>query len=307
MAGENGGTAQGRASFDGLAIALVIFIMFSWGLNQVAVKIGNQGFNPMLMASARSVLGGICVFLWCFWRRSPLFRKDGTLLPGILAGLLFGTEFVLIFISMDLTNVSRVTLMMNVMPFWVAIGSHFLLGERMSVRAFVGMCVAFLGVFIVFSDHVGRPGPYAFYGDLLALVSGILWGLTTLVIKRSKLAYAVPEKILLYQLVIATFVPLPFIGLAGPLVRDPTVLSVISLLFQSFFVVAFTYPLWFWMVNRYPASKLSNFAFLTPAFGVLLSGIVLGEALSWKIFAALILIGLGLIIINRPAKAATAR
>ncbi|MBJ6131692.1 DMT family transporter [Ochrobactrum sp. Q0168] len=307
MAGENGGTAQGRASFDGLAVALVIFIMFSWGLNQVAVKIGNQGFNPMLMASARSVLGGICVFLWCFWRRIALFRNDGTLLPGLLAGSLFGTEFVLIFISMDLTSVSRVTLMMNVMPFWVAIGSHFLLGERMSVRAFVGMCVAFLGVFIVFSDHVSRPGPYAFYGDLLALVSGILWGLTTLVIKRSKLAYAVPEKILLYQLVVAALVPLPFIGFAGPLARDPNVLSVISLLFQSFFVVAFTYPLWFWMVNRYPASKLSNFAFLTPAFGVLLSGIVLGEALSWKIFAALILIGLGLIIINRPAKAAAAR
>ncbi|MFD1794203.1 DMT family transporter [Ochrobactrum teleogrylli] len=299
--------APGRASFDGLAVALVIFIMFSWGLNQVAVKIGNQGFNPMLMAAGRSALGGICVFFWCFWRRIPLFRNDGTLLPGILAGLLFGTEFVLIFLAMDLTSVSRVTLMMNVMPFWVAIGSHFLLGERMSIRAFIGMCVAFLGVFVVFSDHVSRPGPYAFYGDLLALVSGILWGLTTLVIKRSKLAYAVPEKILLYQLVVATLVPLPFIGLAGPLVRDPKVLSVISLLFQSFFVVAFTYPLWFWMVNRYPASKLSNFAFLTPAFGVLLSGIVLGEALSWKIFAALILIGLGLIIINRPAKAAAAR
>jgi drug/metabolite transporter (DMT)-like permease len=96
-------------------------------------------------------------------------------------------------------------------------------------------------------------------------------------------------------------------SLSGPLIRDPDMLSVLSFLFQSMFVVAVTYPLWFWMVRRYPASKLSNFAFLTPAFGVLLSGLLLNEPLGWKIFAALGLIGLGLIIINRPAKAGAAR
>ncbi|MBK0020980.1 DMT family transporter [Brucella pseudogrignonensis] len=307
MSATGGGSVQGRVSFDGLAIALVMFIMFTWGLNQVAIKIGNRGFNPMLMAAGRAALGGLCVFLWCYWKRIPLFGRDGTLKPGILAGLLFGVEFVLIFLAMELTSVGRVTLMMNVMPFWVAIGSHFLLGERMSMRAFIGMCVAFLGVFVVFSDHISRPGPNAVYGDLLALISGMLWGMTTLVIKRSKLASAAPEKTLLYQLAVAALVPLPFMSLSGPLIRDPDVLSVLSFLFQSMFVVAVTYPLWFWMVRRYPASKLSNFAFLTPAFGVLLSGLLLNEPLGWKIFAALGLIGLGLIIINRPAKAGAAR
>ena len=305
--GSAGGIVPGRVSFDGLAIALVIFIMFTWGLNQVAIKIGNRGFNPMLMAAGRAALGGLCVFFWCYWKRIPLFGRDGTLKPGMLAGLLFGVEFVLIFLAMELTSVGRVTLMMNVMPFWVAIGSHFLLGERMSLRAFIGMCVAFLGVFIVFSDHISRPGPNAVYGDLLALISGMLWGMTTLVIKRTKLASAAPEKTLLYQLAVAAVVPLPFMSLSGPLIRDPDMLSVLSFLFQSVFVVAVTYPLWFWMVRRYPASKLSNFAFLTPAFGVLLSGVLLSEHLGWKIFAALALIGMGLLIINRPAKAGVAR
>lgn len=301
--GSAAGTVPGKVAFDGLAIALVMFIMFTWGLNQVAIKIGNRGFNPMLMAAGRSALGGLCVFLWCYWKHIPLFRRDGTLKPGILAGLLFGVEFVLIFLAMEMTSVGRVALLMNVMPFWVAIGSHFLLGERMSLRAFMGMCVAFLGVVIVFADNSSRPGPYALYGDILALISGVLWGMTTIVIKRSKLALAVPEKILLYQLAVAALVPLPFMSLSGPLIREPDLLSVLSFLFQSMFVVAVTYPLWFWMVRRYPVSKLSNFAFLTPAFGVLLSGLLLNEQMGWKIFAALALIGLGLIIINRPAKA----
>ncbi|MDT6938621.1 DMT family transporter [Brucella pseudogrignonensis] len=307
MSGAGGesaaGTVPGKAAFDGLAIALVMFIMFTWGLNQVAIKIGNRGFNPMLMAAGRSALGGVCVFLWCYWKHIPLFRRDGTLKPGILAGLLFGVEFVLIFLAMELTSVGRVALLMNVMPFWVAIGSHFLLGERMSMRAFIGMCVAFFGVVIVFADNSSRPGPYALYGDILALISGMLWGMTTIVIKRSKLASAAPEKTLLYQLAVAAIVPLPFMFLSGPLIREPDLLSVLSFLFQSMFVVAVTYPLWFWMISRYPASKLSNFAFLTPAFGVLLSGLLLNETLGWKIFAALALIGLGLIIINRRGKA----
>jgi len=306
MSGMAGGATQGRAAFDGLAIALVMFIMFTWGLNQVAIKIGNRGFNPMLMAAGRSALGGLCVFLWCYWKHIPLFRSDGTLKPGILAGLLFGVEFVLIFLAMELTSVGRVALLMNVMPFWVAIGSHFLLGERMSMRAFIGMCVAFFGVVIVFADNSSRPGPYALYGDILALISGVLWGMTTIVIKRSTLASAAPEKTLLYQLAVAALVPLPFMFLSGPLIREPDLLSVLSFLFQSMFVVAVTYPLWFWMISRYPASKLSNFAFLTPAFGVLLSGLLLNETLGWKIFAALALIGLGLIIINRRAKAGAA-
>ncbi|MGO1160355.1 DMT family transporter [Brucella pseudogrignonensis] len=301
--GSAAGTVPGKAAFDGLAIALVMFIMFTWGLNQVAIKIGNRGFNPMLMAAGRSALGGVCVFLWCYWKHIPLFRRDGTLKPGILAGLLFGVEFVLIFLAMELTSVGRVALLMNVMPFWVAIGSHFLLGERMSMRAFIGMCVAFFGVVIVFADNSSRPGPYALYGDILALISGMLWGMTTIVIKRSKLASAAPEKTLLYQLAVAAIVPLPFMFISGPLIREPDLLSVLSFLFQSMFVVAVTYPLWFWMISRYPASKLSNFAFLTPAFGVLLSGLLVNETLGWKIFAALALIGLGLIIINRRGKA----
>ncbi|KAI1694996.1 eamA-like transporter family domain-containing protein [Ditylenchus destructor] len=185
------------------------------------------------MAAGRAALGGLCVFLWCYWKRIPLFGRDGTLKPGILAGLLFGVEFVLIFLAMELTSVGRVTLMMNVMPFWVAIGSHFLLGERMSMRAFIGMCVAFLGVFVVFSDHISRPGPNAVYGDLLALISGMLWGMTTLVIKRSKLASAAPEKTLLYQLAVAALVPLPFMTLSGPLIRDPDMLSVLSFCFSQ--------------------------------------------------------------------------
>ena len=55
-------------------------------------------------------------------------------------------------------------------------------------------------------------------------------------------------------------------------------------------------------MRRYPACGWSSFAFLTPAFGVLCAGLVLNEPLSMRIFAALILIAVGLLFVNRPLR-----
>lgn len=73
-------------------------------------------------------------------------------------------------------------------------------------------------------------------------------------------------------------------------------------MFQSFYIVAFTYVLWFWLLTRYPAAGLSSFAFLSPVFGVLCGAVLLGEPLTIRIFLALGLIATGLIIVNRPAR-----
>ena len=73
-------------------------------------------------------------------RHPRCFERDGTLWPGLLAGLLFGLEFLLIFVGLEYTTVARSALMVNTMPFWVLIGAHFLLGEHMSLRKFGWAC-----------------------------------------------------------------------------------------------------------------------------------------------------------------------
>ena len=97
-------------------------------------------------------------------------------------------------------------------------------------------------------------------------------------------------------------IALPAVPLFGPLLRDVSALATASLAFQTVFIVAFTYVLWFWLVRRYPASGLSSFAFLTPAFGVVLAGLLLDEPLTGRIFAALALIAAGLLLVNRPRR-----
>lgn len=298
------GRPGSRPGLDAVAVATMVLLTFSWGLNQVAIKVSNTGYNPMLIVLVRSAIGGGLVYLWCRRRGIPLMQRDGTLLPGIAAGALFGAEFVLMYVGLDYTSAARGALMVATMPFFVLVGGHFLLGERITLAKFLGLVLAFAGVVLIFSDDLSLPGPMAVWGDLLCLGAGAFWAVTVLVIKGTRLAQASAEKTLLYQLLVSVLFVAPLVPLSGPLLRDATWIATASVAYQAVFVVAVTYVLWFWLMRSYPASSLSSFTFLTPAFGVLLSGLLLNEPLSLRIFAALALIAAGLYLVNRPGRAA---
>lgn len=291
-----------RDAVDMAAAAIMVGLTFSWGLNYVAAKISYAGYDPVFVSIARSLIGGACVLGWCRLRGIKLFEADGTLGAGIIVGVLFGVEFLCLYIGLEYTTVARNTLLVNTMPFWVLIGGHFLLGEHINARKLGGLVLAFCGLVAVFSDGIVERSDASLTGDLLSLSSGILWAATSIVIKRSKLVATSAEKLLLYQLAGAAIVGFLVMPLAGPPIRAVATLPTLALLFQSFYIVAFTYVLWFWLLRRYPASGLSSFAFLSPVFGVLCGAVVLGEAPTTRIFLALALIAAGLIIVNRPAR-----
>lgn len=293
-----------RDAIDGAAVLLMLMLTFTWGFNQVAIKVSNTGYNPILVSVLRSAAASVLIYLWCRYRGVRLFERDGTLLAGLFVGILFTAEFALIFVGLDLTTAARGALMLNTMPFWVLVGAHFLLGERITTVKFCGLLLAFAGVALVFADELSLPEPDALTGDLMCLVAGIFWAGTIIVIKRSRLSNAAPEKTILYQLVAAAVLSIPLLPLAGPLVRDGNALATGSIVFQAVFVVGVTYLVWFWMMRRYPAATLSSFTFLTPVFGVVCGGLLLNEPLSMNIFMALALIAVGLTLVNRPLRRA---
>ncbi|MCX7305676.1 MAG: DMT family transporter [Hyphomicrobiales bacterium] len=291
-----------RDAVDAFAVAMMIGLTISWGLNGVAAKLTTTGYGPIFLALVRSTVGGGLVFLWCWWRGIRLFERDGTLLPGLLVGALFGVEFLMIFFGFDYTSVARSALLVNTMPFWTLIAGHFILGERISLRKVVGLLLAFGGLALIFSDKLSVPGPDALLGDLLSLAGGIAWAATMIVIKGSRLSDVAAEKLLLYQLAGAALVASIAVPFGGALIRDANFVATWALVFQAVYIVAITYVMWFWLVQHYPASGLSSFTFLTPVFGVLFGGLILGEPLGTTIFLALAMIVAGLVLVNRSPR-----
>ena len=84
------------------------------------------------------------------------------------------------------------------------------------------------------------------------------------------------------------------------MLAPPSAVAIGSLAYQTFWVVGFTYLAWFALIQRYSASRLSVFTFLTPLFGVAAGHLVLGEPLTPAFAVAVALVVGGLVLVNRP-------
>src|SRR5688572_25213992 len=109
---------------DSKAALILVLLCASWGLSQTSVKVANLGVSPVLQAGIRSLGSAVLLLLWMQWRRIPLFERDGTLLWGIVVGVLFTLEFLLIYLGLAYTNASRGVLFVYTAPFVVALGAH---------------------------------------------------------------------------------------------------------------------------------------------------------------------------------------
>ena len=104
----------------------------------------------------------------------------------------------------------------------------------------------------------------------------------------------------------------PMLGLAAWLVGEhiahaPSTLAIGALVYQTVWVVAVTYVVWFALIARYSANRLSAFTFLTPLFGVAAGHLVLNEPLTPAFVAAVALVVLGLVLVNRRSAESRAR
>jgi drug/metabolite transporter (DMT)-like permease len=287
---------------DPLAIALTVALCLIWGFNQVAVKLAIHDIPPLIQCLIRSVVATVLVLAWTQFRGIPLFKRDGTLLAGIIAGVLFALEFLLIYRGLLYTAATRAVLFLYTAPFLVVLGARWLVkGDHFHLMQWFGMALSFAGIVIAFGLPTPAADPHQMLGDVMMVGAAIAWAATTLVIKVSRLNQVSSEKTMLYQLVVSV----PLLA-AGVLVfgehidATPSAVALGALAYQAVWVVCVTYMAWFALIVRYSASRLSSFTFLTPLFGVVAGHMVLNEPLSPPFALAVALVAIGLVLVNRP-------
>jgi drug/metabolite transporter (DMT)-like permease len=285
---------KNRIDLPGFTAILILTIL--WGVNYYAIKVSNTGLSPVFTAFLRSVVASVCGVIYCLVVRQPVFHKDIRLFHGVVVGLLFGVEFICIYLGMLYTNAARAAVLVYLAPFVVAGGAHFFLGEKLNVIKTVSLVLAFFGVYLVFSGKPSVHGPYMLLGDILELVAAILWGATTLYIKRYLSQTVHPINTFIYQLLFSV----PIIAVAA-YVLEPVWITgtlssgvLISFLYQSVVVAFASYLTWFKLIHAYPVASLSVFTFLTPIFGVASGVIFLGEDLTQGLLVGLACVCLGI-------------
>ena len=271
----------------------LIFLSMLLASNQIAIKVGNQGFDPVFMAAARSLIGLLALLDWMYFRNLLVFPLKTNFIPGFFLGFFFAMEFWCLFRSLDYTSVARASIIFYSMPVWLALIAHFVLpNERLNFNRILGLALAIVGVFITVSSPNTDLSEKYFLGDILALLAALTVRISTLANERA-------ETQLFFQLAISLPILLVLSNLSPTFLREPNLSHFISLSYQGICVAAFGFLLWFWLVKKYSASGVASFAFLTPVFSVLLANIILNEAIESSIFLALILVSIGLYLINK--------
>jgi drug/metabolite transporter (DMT)-like permease len=287
---------------DGAGVAMLLGVQGLLAVNQVIIKLVNVGLQPVFFAGLRSLLAIGFVWAWLVWKGRPPHLRREVWGPGLLIGALFAAEFLFLFLALDLTSVGRASLIMYSMPVWYAFLAHFGLGERITLIKGVGLAFAFLGCAVAI---LSRPdtGEASLIGDLCALGAAWGWALTAYVARRPVMRAEGPEMQLFWMVLVSAPLLLLAAPLFGPLIRDLQPLHIVGLVFQSSVVVAGGFIAWLWLLSVYPGATVASFSFLTPVLAVALGALLFGETITSSILLAVMFIAIGIVLINRPAKA----
>ncbi len=288
-----------KSHIDLPGFAAIFLLTLLWGFNYPAVKVSNVGFSPVFNALIRSSAASVLGIIYCLYIRQPLFHRDIRFFHGFIVGMLFGLEFVCIYIGLLYTNASRAAILVNFSPFVVAVGAYFFLKERLGFTKVAGLILAFVGAYLVFEGKPRTWNMSMLKGDILEISAAFLWGATTIYIKKYLAENVHPINTFLYQLVFS--VPILFVCsfiLEPKWILDINGAAIAALAYASVVVAFASYLTWFKLIHTYPVSQLAVFTFLTPVFGVAFGVIFLKEQLTSGLIFGLFFVSAGIYLTN---------
>lgn len=292
-----------RKPLDMLAMGLMVTVCLIWGLQQIILKATADDISPVLQIGLRSGIAAVLVGLFMVVRRERLSFANGTWKPGLVIGLLFGFEFLLVGEGLRYTSASHMVVFLYTAPIFAALGLHWKLpSERLSIVQWIGIAAAFGGIAIAFLGRTPQAAGSTFstmlYGDALALMAGMTWGATTVVVRSTALARMPATQTLLYQLVAAFVILCVAAVVLGQDTFHPTPRALLSLAFHSVVVSFISFLVWFWLLRHYLASRLGVLSFMTPLFGVILGAWLLDETISPSFMAGAALVLIGIVVVS---------
>lgn len=291
-----------RKSLDAQASGLMVILCIVWGIQQVVLKIAAPDISPIMQIAIRSGLSAILVFPLIKLQQGIHLYSKAYLIPGVWLAFLFSAEFVFVAEALRFTSASHTVVLLYTAPIFVALGLHWKLpSERLSVVQWGGIFIAFSGIVLSFVGREQKAGidlQQVLFGDALALCAGVMWALTTISLRLTKLGDAHPTQTLFYQLVGGCIFLLPVAYFTGQTAIHWTMLAISSLAFHVLIMSFFSLLLWFWLLRNYLANGLGVFSFLTPVFGMIFGVALLNEKIETNFILGTLLVMAGILIVT---------
>jgi drug/metabolite transporter (DMT)-like permease len=282
---------------DARGAALALLLSLLWGANPVAIKLGLEDVPPIRLAWMRFLVGGVVVLAWG-WATGRLraFRMEpGEWRARLGVGLLFTAQIGSMNVAAGLTSAAHASVLLNLYAVHTVVLAHFLIpGDRLTLRRFAGVTIAYAGIVFLFKAQVGAGGP-TLLGDVVMFLSGLILAERTVYLARA-VHHLDHVKLLLAQALIGTAI---FLVTSLAFETAPTRWTwrlAGSIGYQGVVIAGFNFVANLWLLERYRPSILATLFLTQPIFGVVAAALVTGDPITTELFvaSAAVAVGIGL-------------
>ena len=250
----------GKMSDERRGALCVLAAALLWSTGGVAIKaVAEPALKVACYRSAVAAVVLAAFFRPRLWRATLGFRTAIVSYAGCLTTFVVATKW---------TSAANAIFLQYSGIVWILVLAPLVLGEPFSRRDAGAIAVAFLGMALFF---VGELDPRGRAGDLVALVSGLLYALLVLSLRRERGVGA--EAAVTYGNVLAAVALLPFVGPAfGVSARSAAIL-----LFLGVVQIAGAYVLFLRGLRHVPATRASLIGMIEPIANPCWVFLLLGE------------------------------
>ncbi len=271
-----------------------------WGSAFLAIKIVVPDTGPLWLATIRVVIAFIVLLPFALvkglvWPKDA--RQWGLICLIMLLNVVI--PFFLISWAEQFISAGVASLLMGVGPFMALIGSHFTThDDKLSRAKVIGAIFGFSGILVLVGwDAIQGLGDNLL-GQGAAMLGAACYVTSSLLIRKLDGFPPVRLSALILGMASLTLLSLSF-SFSGLPANQFSTQSWLWLIYLGVFPSALGYVLRYYMIQKIGVSTFASSLNLIPVFGVFLSALLLGEALSMNVFISLALIVTGLFIIRR--------
>ena len=257
----------------------LVMLVSVFAVSTASILIRLTAAPPMAIATWRLVLSTLMLlpfFAWSggFAKIRAMGGRDLLALAGV--GVALAVHFASWITSLSYTSVASSVIFVHVDPIFVALVSHFLLGERVSRRVALGIGVAFAGAAVIALGDLG-VGEENLVGDALSIIGAVALGVYLLAGRRLRQRLDLTTYVTPVYAVSAAVLALGSVAVGAPLVGYD---AGVMLMFAAIALVPmiFGHTLYNWVLRWVSAPVVSISLLGEPVGASILAFLVLGES-----------------------------
>jgi len=284
--------------------ALLLLLALIWSASFLLIKIGVASIGPVTLTALRMSVASVALLLCLAVMRCgiPLHRRALALYFAV--GFMGNTlPFILIGWGETHIDSSMAAVMMGVMPITTFVLAHYFVpDEGMTWRKVLGVGVGCGGLLtLVGWSALAGVGAHAL-GQSAVLAAAVCYGVVTVFVRTQPTFGGVPTAAGVTLVGLITSAPLAFV-LESPLSYTPTAAGWVAAVLLGIFPTALASLIYFRVIRNLGATTFSQLNYAIPVFGGLWGVWLLGEALEWRMLAALSLVLAGVYFIQSKPRA----